>query len=496
MRRTTAARSRGRRLAPHPVVEAAPRRADRLLDLRRRRGLHLGDRRLGRRVLDRERRTVTRHVLAVDERPTRLDECDHGSPSSGSIRTLSPLGTVLLDRLEAAFLPLRRSCISYASEPMHSRGGSDASTTGCRFALGALVLLGAALRLERLGSTPLNFDESFTAMVGRLPLGNLFGFLRAARLAPSARLPAPAPTRARWARARSCSGSRRRCARSRRSRCSPGGCAIAAGSGSSATVSDGDLRVPDRVRDAKPACTGRWSSSASAPPCVADSWLRAPAPDPRGRSSARSTFVGLMTHVSMALVAVGLLVLAGRRRDARRLALARRASPRASAGGRCVWGPSFLVQSRGGHSSWIPHTTPARFVDTISSLVTSRPGVSVLVVAAIVAGGIVCRAPRPERSRWSWCAAPRSRRCSPGCSACGRRCSSNRTLTVAAWGPLLALGYLVDAVVPASARTPASVAAVGRRDSSCSSSVPAALNRARANRRAHASSSGSRVRAT
>ena len=72
----------GRRLAPHAVVEAAPSRADRLLDLRGRRGLDLGDRRLGRRVLDRERRPVTRHVLAVDERLAWLDECDHVSPSN------------------------------------------------------------------------------------------------------------------------------------------------------------------------------------------------------------------------------------------------------------------------------------------------------------------------------------------------------------------------------------------------------------------------------
>ena len=45
--------------------------------------------------------------------------------------------------------------------------------------LGAIVALGAALRFWRLGAAPLNFDESFTAMVGRLPLTTLFGFLRA-----------------------------------------------------------------------------------------------------------------------------------------------------------------------------------------------------------------------------------------------------------------------------------------------------------------------------
>ena len=96
-----------------------------------------------------------------------------------------------------------------------------------------------------------------------------------------------------------------------------------------------------------------------------------------------------MTHISMALVAVGLLVLAGRRRDADAWRW-RGAVAAGVAGWALLWGPSFLVQSRGGHSSWIPHTTPARFLATISSLVTSRPGISVLVVAAVVAGAIVC----------------------------------------------------------------------------------------------------------
>src|SRR5579863_8601968 len=47
------------------------------------------------------------------------------------------------------------------------------------FALVAIVLAGAVLRLWGLGSSPLNFDESFTAMAGRLPLGGMFDFLRA-----------------------------------------------------------------------------------------------------------------------------------------------------------------------------------------------------------------------------------------------------------------------------------------------------------------------------
>ncbi len=44
--------------------------------------------------------------------------------------------------------------------------------------LGVLVATGAVLRLWDLGASRLNYDESFTAMAGRLPIVQLFGFLR------------------------------------------------------------------------------------------------------------------------------------------------------------------------------------------------------------------------------------------------------------------------------------------------------------------------------
>src|SRR5690242_1662671 len=43
-----------------------------------------------------------------------------------------------------------------------------------------LVFVGAALRFEGLGGSALSFDESFTAMVGRLPIRAVFPFLRVA----------------------------------------------------------------------------------------------------------------------------------------------------------------------------------------------------------------------------------------------------------------------------------------------------------------------------
>ncbi len=56
--------------------------------------------------------------------------------------------------------------------------------------LGLLVVVGAVLRFWGLGASRLNYDESFTAMAGRLPIGSLFNLPPAPRLAPTARLPA------------------------------------------------------------------------------------------------------------------------------------------------------------------------------------------------------------------------------------------------------------------------------------------------------------------
>src|SRR2546428_13729789 len=48
------------------------------------------------------------------------------------------------------------------------------------FALAACITVGAALRLWGVGSSPLDFGESFTAMAGRRPTRSLFPFLRVA----------------------------------------------------------------------------------------------------------------------------------------------------------------------------------------------------------------------------------------------------------------------------------------------------------------------------
>jgi Dolichyl-phosphate-mannose-protein mannosyltransferase len=337
------------------------------------------------------------------------------------------------------------------------------------FALGALVLLGAALRVERLGSTPLNFDESFTAMAGRLPLGNLFIFLRTADSHPPldyllqlplARLGAN-PFVFRLPAALCSIAALALFAWWMRDRGRVGVAATAAMAICAFQIAYG--------REAR--MYGPMELIGVGTAVVAESWLR----NPRRAHPViigALTFVGLMTHISMALMAVGLLVLPGKRRDADAWRW-RGAVAAGVAGWALVWGPSFLVQSRGGHSSWIPHTTPARFLDTISSLVTSRPGISALVVAAVVAGAIVCvRRDRNLAMVLVCCSAIPA--LLAGLLGLRAPVLLNRTLTVAAWGPLLAIGYLVDAAFR-RARVAGTIAAAGVALLMLAS-VPAALN--------------------
>lgn len=311
-----------------------------------------------------------------------------------------------------------------------------------RLALSAVVVIGAVVRVWGLGSAPLNFDESFTAMAGRLPITGLFGFLRGHDSHPPLDYLLQLPLA--------------------RAGASPFLFRLPAALCSIAALALFAWWMRDRGRVAFAATTVMAISTFQiahgrearmyAPmeligvgaAVVADSWLRAP----RRRHYViigMLTFIGLMTHVSMALLAVGLVVLAGRRRDGHawkwRAAVAAGAAAWAA-----LWGSSFVVQSRGGHSSWIPHTTPGRFVDTIGALVVNRPEVSIVVVAAVVAGSIVCW--QQDRQLALVLA------CCFGVPAVlagviGLRAPLllDRTFTVVAWGPLLALGYLLDAII-------------------------------------------------
>jgi hypothetical protein len=313
---------------------------------------------------------------------------------------------------------------------------------GVPVALGAIVATGAVLRLWGLGSKPLNFDESFTAMVGRLPIGTVFTYLRAndshppldyllqlplARLGASPflfRLPAAACSIAAlalfawWMRDRGLVG------------------VVATGA---MAMSAFELQYG---REARMYAVLQLIGVSVA--IVAYSWLQAPTRRQAVVIGAL-VFAGLLTHVSMIPAAVGLFALAGRRtdRDAWRW---RAAIAIGAAAWAAVWGPSFLVQARGGHSSWIPHTTLARVVSTVGALVSFRSAASAIVCVAIVAGVFVCRRRDANLAAVMVCcfAVPVTLAALAGLRA---PVLIDRTLTLFAWAPVLALGYAIDAIV-------------------------------------------------
>ena len=68
---------------------------------------------------------------------------------------------------------------------------------GTAVALVLLVGLAGVLRFWDLGAARLNYDESFTAMAGRLPVGSLFDYLRLHDSHPPLDYLLRAPSRAR-----------------------------------------------------------------------------------------------------------------------------------------------------------------------------------------------------------------------------------------------------------------------------------------------------------
>jgi hypothetical protein len=108
----------------------------------------------------------------------------------------------------------------------------------------------------------------------------------------------------------------------------------------------------------------------------------------------------------------------------------------------------FLVQARGGHSAWIPHSTLSRVVTVVASLVTPVGGVAaVVVVGAVVAGAVMLRRRDEVLARvWVCCfAVP------VGLAVVLGRHSPvliDRTLTLFAWAVPLAIAVLLDVVMP------------------------------------------------
>lgn len=318
--------------------------------------------------------------------------------------------------------------------------------------LGAIVLAGAAARLWGLGAHRLGYDEAFTAMAGRHSLGALLSFLRLNDSHP----PLDYLIRAPLARA----GVDEFLFRLPSALCSIGALALLAWwlrrygvAGLVATalfaVSAFELR---HGRTARMYAELELIGVGAA--VLTDAWLRRPRRW-HARALAVLVLLGLLTHVSVFLLAGGLVAAAGLRRD-RDAWRWRFATAAGGLGWVVLWGPSFVVQARGGHSDWIPRTTLERAVHTFGSLVSGDARLHLLALIAIAAGAVVVWRRDARLGRVLVCCGfvPAGLAAVTGLVA---PVLLDRTLTVAAWAPAVAIGFLVGALA-ARSRTAAIIA--------------------------------------
>ncbi len=314
-----------------------------------------------------------------------------------------------------------------------------------RLALPALVGVALVLRLWELGRNRFGFDEAFTSMAGRMPFGTLVTYLQTrdshppldyllrsplARLGTNelvTRLPSVAfsvlavALFAWWMRRRGIAG------------------VIA-----TALLAISTFQVV-HGRDVRMYADLELIGVATV--VLADSWFRRPRPW-HAAAIGGLVLVGLLTHVQMFLLVAGLVALAGFRTD--RAAWRWRAGITGGVvGWAALWGPSFLIQSRGGHSDWIPRTTLAGVVHTVGSLVTTdAPFHALAFVGVVIGAGFLVRTDRELGRVWVCCGlVPIALAALAGLVA---PVLLDRTLTVVSWAPLLALGFLVGGIAERS----------------------------------------------
>ncbi len=323
------------------------------------------------------------------------------------------------------------------------------------WALAAFVVAGAVLRVAGVGASRLNYDESFSAMAGRMPLGDLFPFLARNDSHPPLdyllHLPlARAGVSEFWFRMPSVI-------------CSVAALALFAwwmrswgrtGIIAAALMAVNAFQIT-HGREARMYAELELIGVGVA--MLALAWFRRPT---RRLAVAMGAlvFLGLLTHVSMFLLAAGLFTLPGRRTD-REAWWWRGAIVAAGLGWAALWGSIFLIQAGGGHSGWIPPTSASTLVTALGHLVTTAPFLSVAAVAVIIAGGVVLsRRDRPTARVWIACFV-----IPVGIAAVAGLAEPvvlDRTFTLFAWAPLLAVAVALDALLRRSAAIGA-VALVG-----------------------------------
>ena len=308
-----------------------------------------------------------------------------------------------------------------------------------------IVAVGAGFRLWRLGSSQLNYDEAFTAMAGRLPLGAMIQHLRLGDSHP----PLDYLLRAPLARA----GLSETLVRLPSAVCSIAALALFAWwmrergrVGVFATVMMA-LAVFQIAQGREARMYAELEIVGVAVAIVVEAWLRAPRRWCAPLAGLLTAFA-LLTHASGLLLASGLMLVPGRRTDREawlwRIAIAVGGSVWA-----VLWAPAFLTQAHGGHSQWIPRSTVSGAVSVVGSLVTPAAGAEILLVVAIVAGGKVLFArDRVLAHTWICCFAV------PVALAIGYGRFSpvllDRTLTLFSWGAPFAVAVALDALIPSA----------------------------------------------
>jgi hypothetical protein len=306
--------------------------------------------------------------------------------------------------------------------------------------LPALVAVGVGLRVWRVFSNGLTFDESFTAMAGRRSLGDLLDYLRHNDSHP----PLDYLLRAPLARA----GASDFWLRSPSLLFSCAALALLAwwmrGRGwygviATALMAASGFQV---VYGGEARMYALLQLLGVAMAMVTERWLRGPRPW-HVHVIGGLVLVALFDHVSGVLAAAGLLAVAGFRRD-RDAWRWRAALAAAGAVWAAVWGLALVDQLHGHWAGWIPRTTPWTFATTVARQFTLVEQSAPLVLAMVVAGGVlVCRSDRVVGRLWLCCGAL------PFALAAVIGLFSSflfdRTLTLASWAPLLAVAALLDA---------------------------------------------------
>ena len=306
----------------------------------------------------------------------------------------------------------------------------------------AIVAIGAGLRLWGLGASRFGYDEAFTAMAGRLPLGGLTDFITRHDSHPPLDYLIHAPfARAGvsefWFRFPSVVMSIAALALLAWWLRPRGGVAIWA-----TVVMAVDPFQISHGRDARMYAELEFIGVAVA--ALTSAWLTRP----RARHAVLLgvlVFAGLLTHVSMFLLAAGLLTVPGLRRD--RAAWQWRAGIASGGlGWGLVWGTHFVIQAQGGHSSWIPSTTPATLATAIAHLITFESVLVAPAVAATVVGAVLLVRSDARLGRvWLSCfAVPVAIAAIAGLA---EPVVLDRTFTLMAWAPVVALAFVLDAIV-------------------------------------------------